>query len=65
MNIGLFICCMIGFAFSLFTLISVIREAKDDPTAEGGLAVYIGWISFVTCIIFILGISTFIIERLA
>ena len=55
MNIGLFIFCVIGFAFSLFSLITVIREAKDDPTAAG-IAVYIGGISFVSCVMCGLGI---------
>lgn len=63
MNIGLFIFCILGFAFSLFTLISVIREAENDPTAAG-LAVYIGGLSFVSCIMCILGIINFIIECL-
>lgn len=63
MNIGLFIFCVIGFVFSLFSLITVIREAKNDPTAAG-LAVYIGGISFVSCIMCILGAITFIIECL-
>lgn len=62
MNIGLLIFCVIGFAFSLYVLIAVMREVKDDPTAVG-IAIYGGGLCFISCIMCGLGIINFIIER--
>lgn len=61
MSIGFLIFCVLGFSFSLWMLIAVMREAKEDPTAAG-IAVYGGSLCLFSCILCGLGIISFIIE---
>lgn len=64
MSVVLLIFFVLVFAFSIYVLRKVMKEAKKDPTAAG-LAVYFGGLALFACGMCGFGIIVFILARVA